>query len=87
MIGLIITIFLIILIVGIVILALKNKEVVYYPIVHSFEDGLPTYYIVKETYYFGFSLFYELIGRDRFGFKPFYSVEEMEERINHLNLK
>ena len=87
MIGLIITVFLTVLMVGIVILALKNKEVVYYPIVHSFEDGLPTYYIVKETYYFGFGFDYELIGRDRFGLEPFYSVEEMEERINYLNLK
>ena len=87
MIGLIITIFLTILMVGIVIIALKNKEVVYFSIVYSFEDGLPTYYIVKETFYFGLSFDYELIGRDRFGLEPFYSAEEMEERINYLNLK
>ena len=84
---LIITIFLAVLMVGIVITALKNKEVVYYPIVYNFEDGLPAYYIVKETYYFGFSFDYELIGRDRFGLEPFYSVEEMEERINYLKFK
>ena len=81
MIELIIIVFLTILVVGIVMVALKNKEVVYYPIVHSIEDGLPTYYIVKETYYFGFSFDYELIGRGRFGLEPFYSAEEMEERV------
>lgn len=86
MIELIITIFLTVLIMGIVIVALKNKEVVYYPIIHGLEDGLPTYYIIKETFYLGFSFDYELIGRDRFGLEPFYSVEEMEERINYLNL-
>ena len=83
---LIIAIFLAVLVAGIVIVALKNKEVVYYPIVHSFEDGLPTYYIIKETYYFGFSFDYELIGRDVYGFEPFYSAEEMEEMVSYLNL-
>ena len=86
MIGLIITVFLTILMVGIVITALKNKEVVYYPIVYNFEDGLPAYYIVKETYYFGFSFDYELIGRDRFGLEFVFSVEEKEERIKLLNI-
>lgn len=87
MIELIITIFLTVLIAGIVIVALKNKEVVYYPIVYGFEDGLPTYYIIKETFYLGFSFDYELIGRDVYGFEPFYSAEEMEERVSYLNLK
>ena len=64
---------------------MKIKKVIYRPFIASYVDELPTYYIVKETYYFGFSFDFELIGRDRFGLEPFYSAEEMEERIKLLN--
>ena len=63
---------------------MKIKKVIYKPFIANCVDGFPTFYIIKETYYFGFSFDYGLIGRDRFGFKPFYSAEEMEERINYL---
>ena len=66
---------------------MKIKKVIYKPFVSTYVDGLPTFYIIKETFYFGFSFDYELIGRDVYGFEPFYSAEEMEERINYLNLK
>lgn len=66
---------------------MKIKKVIYRPLIANYVDGLPTYYIVKETYSFGFGFDYELIGRDRFGFEPFYSAEEMEERINYLNIR
>jgi len=66
---------------------MKIKKVTYSPFIANYIDELPTFYIIKETSYFGFSLFYEMIGRDVYGFEPFYSVEEMEERINYLNLK
>ena len=65
---------------------MKIKKVIYRPFIASYIDGLPTFYIIKETFYFGFSLFYEMIGRDIYGFEPFYSAEEMEERINYLNI-
>ena len=63
---------------------MKIKKVIYKPFIANYVDGLPTFYIIKETSYFGFSWSFELIGRDRFGFEPFYSAEEMEERINYL---
>jgi hypothetical protein len=66
---------------------MRIKKVIYRPFIEKYIDGLPTFYILKETFYFGISWVYELIGRDRFGLEPFYSVEEMEERINYLNLK
>lgn len=62
------------------------KKVIYTPLEFTILDGLPTYFIIKETFYFGFSWSFELIGRDGFGSEPFYSVEEMEERIKYLNL-
>ena len=65
---------------------MKIKKVIYSPFIANYVDGLPTFYIVKETFYFGFSFDYELIGRDVYGFEPFYSAEEMEERIKCLNL-
>ena len=52
---------------------MKIKKVTYSPFIADYVDGLPTFYIVKETSYFGFSLFYEMIGRDIYGFEPFYS--------------
>ena len=66
---------------------MRIKKVIYRPLEFAILDGLPTYYIIKETFYFGFSFDYKLIGRDVYGSEPFYSVEEMEERINYLNLK
>ena len=66
---------------------MKIKKVIYRPFIANYVDGFPTFYIIKETSYFGFSFDYELIGRDVYGFEPFYSAEEMEERINYLNLK
>ena len=65
---------------------MKIKKVIYRPLEFTILDGLPTYYIIKETSYFGFSFDYELIGRDVYSFEPFYSAEEMEERINYLNI-
>ena len=65
---------------------MKIKKVIYKPFIANYVDGLPTFYIIKETSYFGFSWSFELIGRDRFGFEPFYSAEEMEERIKLLNI-
>ena len=65
---------------------MKIKTVKYEPLIANYIDGLPTFWIVKETSYFGISLFFELIGRDRYGEQPFLSVEEMEERIKYLNL-
>ena len=66
---------------------MKIRKVIYRPLEFTILDGLPTYCIIKETFYFGISWVYELIGRDRFGSEPFYSAEEMEERVNYLNLK
>ena len=65
---------------------MRFKTIKYEPLIANYEDGLPTYYIVKETSFLGFSLFFELIGRDVYGFEPFYSAEEMEERIELLNI-
>ena len=66
---------------------MKIKKVTYSPFIANYVDGFPTFYIIKETSYFGFSWSFELIGRDVYGSVPFYSAEEMEERINYLNLK
>ena len=65
---------------------MRFKTIKYEPLIANYEDGLPTYFIIKETSYFGISLFFELIGRDRYGEQPFLSIEEMEERIKYLNL-
>ena len=66
---------------------MKIKKVIYRPIVAKYVDGLPVFWLIKETSYFGFSLFYELIGQDRNGEIPFQTVEELEERVKYLNLK
>ena len=65
---------------------MRFKTIKYEPLIANYEDGLPTYFIIKETSYFGFSWDFELIGRDRSGTEPFLSIEEMEERIKYLNL-
>ena len=65
---------------------MKFKTVKYEPLISKYIDGLPTYFIIKETSFLGFSWDFELIGRDRHGTEPFLSIEEMEERIKYLKL-
>jgi hypothetical protein len=65
---------------------MKIKTVKYEPLITKCIDGLPTFWLVKKTYYFGWEFDFEYIGRDRYGREPFLTIEEMEEKIKQLGL-
>lgn len=60
------------------------KKVKYTIIEDKWEEGLPTYFILKSIYYFGFNLCGQLYGVDGSSEIPFQDLESAKE---YLKLK
>ena len=58
---------------------MKYKEIKYSIITDKFEEGIPTYFILKSTYWFGFNMFGELFGIDGCANTPFQDLESAME--------
>ena len=63
---------------------MKTKEIKYSMITDKFEEGIPTYFILKSTYWFGFNMFGELFGIDGCPSTPFQDLESAEEHLKLL---
>ena len=60
------------------------KEIKYSIITDKYEEGLPTYFILKSTYWFGFNMFGQLFGCDNSSDIPFQDLESAEEHLKLL---
>ena len=63
---------------------MKTKEIKYSIITDKFEEGIPTYFILKSTYWFGFNMFGELFGEHSSSNIPFQTLEQAEEHLKLL---
>lgn len=57
---------------------MKQKEIKYSIITDKYEEGIPTYFILKSTYWFGFNMFGQLFGLDSCANTPFQDLESAE---------
>ena len=58
---------------------MKQKEIKYSIITDKYEEGMPTYFVLKSTYWFGFNMFGELFGIDGCPSTPFQDLESATE--------
>lgn len=63
---------------------MKTKEIKYSIITDKFEEGIPTYFILKSTYWFGFNMFGQLFGEYSSSDIPFQTLENAQEHLKLL---
>lgn len=57
------------------------RTVEYSIVTDKYEDGLPTYFILKSIYYFGFNMFGQFFGVDGSSDIPFQTLDEANEYL------
>ena len=60
------------------------RKVIYTIIEDKFEDGLPTFFVLKSVFYFGFNTIGQLYGEDNSSDIPFQTLEQAEEFLKLL---
>lgn len=63
---------------------MKYKEIKYSIITDKFEEGIPTYFILKSTYWFGFNMFGQFYGEHNSSDIPFQTLENAQEHLKLL---
>ena len=63
---------------------MKQKEIKYSIITDKYEEGMPTYFILKSTYWFGFNMFGQLFGESSSSDIPFQTLENAQEHLKLL---
>lgn len=60
------------------------RTVKYTIIEDKYEDGLPTFFVLKSVFYFGFNTIGQLYGEDNSSDIPFQTLEQAEEFLKIL---
>ena len=60
------------------------RTVKYTIIDDKYEDGLPTFFVLKSVFYFGFNTIGQLYGEDNSSDIPFQTLEQAEEFLKIL---
>ena len=60
------------------------RKIKYTIIEDKYEDGLPTYFILKSVFYFGFNTIGQLYGEDNSSDIPFQTLEQAETYLKLL---
>ena len=60
------------------------RKVIYTIIEDKFEDGLPTFFVLKSVFYFGFNTIGQLYGEDNSSDIPFQTLEQAETYLKLL---
>ena len=60
------------------------RKIKYTIIEDKYEDGLPTFFVLKSVFYFGFNTIGQLYGENNSSDIPFQTLEQAEEFLKIL---
>jgi len=60
------------------------RKVVYTIIEDKYEEGLPTFFVLKSVFYFGFNTIGQLFGENGCSDTPFQTLENAQEYLKLL---
>lgn len=60
------------------------RKIKYTIIEDKYEDGLPTFFVLKSVFYFGFNTIGQLYGEDNSSDIPFQTLEQAETYLKLL---
>ena len=66
---------------------MKLREVKYTIIIDKYENGLPTYFVLKSVYFFSINMIAQIYGEHNSSNIPFQTLEQAEEFLKLLENK